>query len=133
VEASLDSETCAQPGDAVTGNVVPLLHEIRHALQRWLEKEERCVIDLRSLPLGPGEEERIIDELGEGEVRAQLSALGPSEVCETRFPGVWLVTHYNSNEEIIGRFVEICDMPSILKSQAGDIQDGLQRLEAQLV
>ncbi len=52
--------------------------------------------------MGPGEEEKIVDELGRGEIRARLMALDPSEIIETRFPDVWLVTHYNSNEEIIG-------------------------------
>ena len=52
--------------EATTGNVEPLLHEIRHALKRLAEGEEGTVIDLRGLPLAPGEEERIEAALGEG-------------------------------------------------------------------
>lgn len=122
------SSPCAPP----TGNLVPLLHEIRHALTRWLEQGEEHVIDLRSIPLAPGEEDRLIEQLGAGEVNARLSILGPSDIIETRYPGVWLITHYNENDSITGRFIEVCEVPGILKSQADDIRAGLERLEDQL-
>jgi hydrogenase-1 operon protein HyaF len=112
-----------------TGNLAPLLHEIRHALRRWLEQGEEHVIDLRSIPLAPGEEDSLLAELGEGEVNAKLSVLGASDVKETRYPGVWLITHYNEHETIIGRFLEVCDVPGIIKSQTDDIRTGLARLE----
>ena len=120
------------PGEFLTGNVQPLLHEIRHAMGRLLDEGEATVIDLRSIPLAPGEEDRLLRELGRGEVAAHLSALGPSELVESRFPGVWIVTHYNSDSEVIGRFIEVCDMPDLLKAQHDDIRDGLAALEARL-
>ena len=122
------STPCAPP----TGNLIPLLHEIRHALTRWLEQGEEHVIDLRSIPLAPGEEDSLLEQLGEGEVKARLSILGPSDIIETRYPGVWLVTHCDENESIMGRFIEVCEVPGILKSQADDIRAGLERLENQL-
>jgi hydrogenase-1 operon protein HyaF len=112
--------------------VGPILHEIRHALEHWLEKGEGHTIDLRSLPMAPGEEEHLLEALGEGEVCVELSILGPSEVIETRFPGVWLVTHYNANDAIMGRYIEICEIPAILKTQKEDAHDGLARLEDEL-
>lgn len=118
--------------NALRGNVQPLLHEIRHALQHWLEHGEQTIIDLRSIPMAPGEEEQILARLGRGEVIAQVSALGPSEVCETRYPGVWLVTHRNTENEITGRYIEITEMPDILESQQQDMQESLQRLAAEL-
>ena len=123
-----------QPGpDAgLTHNVQPLLHEIRHALVQLLDNGSASIIDLRSIPLAPGEEERLLAMLGEGEIHAQLSALGPSDIIETRFPGVWLVTHYNAQDEIIGRFIEVCELPRILMAQTEDISDGLEQLAAQL-
>lgn len=120
------------PGASLTHNVQPLLHEIRHALAQFLESGSTSSIDLRSIPLAPGEEERLLAELGEGEIHAQLSALGPSEIIETRFPGVWLVTHSNAQDEIIGRFVEICEIPQIMMAQTDDIRDGLEQLASQL-
>jgi hydrogenase-1 operon protein HyaF len=109
-----------------------LLHEIRHALQALLETGKETVIDLRGLPLGPGEEARIEEQLGRGEVRVALDALGPSEILETRFPGVWLVTHRNNDNEIIGRFIEICLVPRLVLAQDADIHAGLEELNARL-
>jgi hydrogenase-1 operon protein HyaF len=117
-------------GEVMTGNVLPLLNEVRHALKRLLENSESTTIDLRGIPMAPGEEEYIMAQLGHGEVRAVISAMGPSEVLETRYPGVWLVTHYNVDEEIVGRFIEVTDMPEILKSQQEDMSAALAHLDA---
>jgi hydrogenase-1 operon protein HyaF len=125
-------ELRVETGEELTHNVQPLLHEIRHGLKQLLESGETTTIDLRSIPLAPGEEDTLLGELGHGEVHAQLSALGPSEIIETRFPGVWLVTHYNAGNEIIGRFIEVSEMPRILKAQVDDIREGLESLQAQL-
>jgi hydrogenase-1 operon protein HyaF len=118
--------------EMLTGNVPPLLHEIRHALIRVANGQAGTTIDLRSLPLAPGEELRIEAALGTGEVRAEFDALGPSVVQETAFPGVWLVTHRNPEQEIVGRFIEVTRMPEVLHAQQGDIEAGIGRLEAQL-
>ena len=119
-------------GESLTYNVLPLLHEIRHAMAKLLDDGGHTVIDLRSIPLAPGEEEKLLDTLGRGEVAARLSALGPSEILETRFPGVWLVTHYNNDDEIIGRFIEVSRFPRILQAPDEDIREALENLEAQL-
>lgn len=124
---------CAvENGTAFTHNVEPLLHEIRHALAQLLESGRETVIDLRAIPLAPGEEAAIEEVLGEGELRASLSALGPSEFRETAYPGVWLVTHYNNDNKIVGKFVEVTTVPALLKSQTEDMAAGLQRLEDRL-
>jgi len=112
-----------------TGNVLPLLHEIRHALERWLDSGEEHAIDLRGLPMAPGEEDQLLEMLGEGEVHADLSLTGRSVVLETRFPAVWLVNHYNVDDIITGRYIEVCEMPAILKSQGEDARAGLEYLE----
>jgi hydrogenase-1 operon protein HyaF len=121
-----------ETGDALTYNVQPLLYEIRHALQTLLDSGEGTVIDLRSLPLAPGELEKIETTLGNGEVNAVLDAMGPSEIRETVYPGVWLVTHFNYDKQVMGKFIEITHVPSLLLSQDEDIADGLQQLDEQL-
>lgn len=118
-----------QVGGDLTWNVEPLLHEIRHALQELAETGKTGIIDLRSIPLAPGEEDKIVATLGQGEVQARIDALGPSEISETRYAGVWLVTHYNDEQEIIGRFIEITAMPEILRSQAADIHQACVLLD----
>jgi len=119
-------------GNELTWNVKPLLHEIRHALKNLLSTGETSIIDLRSIPLAPGEEETIINTLGHGEVHARLDALGPSEIYETSYAGVWLVTHYNDSDSIIGRFIEVTELPDILKSQPEDVLLALDGLETEL-
>jgi hydrogenase-1 operon protein HyaF len=128
--SSLD--TIAVSAEVATGNVEPLLHEIRHALKRLATGEEGTTIDLRRLPLAPGEEERIEKTLGAGEVRAEVDALGPTLVQETSYPGVWLVTHKNADGVVVGRFIEVTWVPELLKSQLADIDAGIARLEDEL-
>ena len=121
-----------QLGNALTWNVQPILHEIRHALRRLLDSDQSSIIDLRSIPLAPGEEETLLDTLGSDEVHARLNALGPSEIYETRFAGVWLVTHYNAANNVIGRFIEITRLPDILQSQTEDMAAALEQLQREL-
>lgn len=111
-----------------SGNIEPLLHEIGHALERLLADGAASAIDLRSVPLAPGEEERILELLGKGEVRAELEAGGLSTVQETRFAGVWVVTHLNTEGEVIGRLIEICFIPDIVRSQPAEMREGRERL-----
>lgn len=121
-----------QLADDLTWNVKPLLHEVKHALDNLIKNGETAIIDLRSIPLAPGEEESILNILGRGEVQAQLIALGSSEIIETQYSGVWLITHYNDDNEIISRFIEITLMPDILCSQTEDVFDAYNRLAENL-
>ena len=118
--------------EVATGNVEPLLHEIRHALKRLASGEEGTTIDLKSLPLAPGEEERIEATLGIGEVRAEVDALGPTLIQETSYPGVWLTTHKNADDAVVARFIEVTYIPELLRSQPEDIDAGIDRLENEL-
>jgi hydrogenase-1 operon protein HyaF len=119
-------------GDELTQNVKPLMHEIKHALESLIENGETSIIDLRSIPLAPGEEDKILNTLGKGEVQAQLDSLGLSEINETQYAGVWVVTHYNDEGSIISRFIEITRMPEILSSQTEDIRAAYSSLTLDL-
>ena len=70
--------------------------------------------------------------LGKGEVSAHIEAIGPSEITETRYPGVWWVTHYNVEGDIVADMLEITTAPEILSSQPDDIRSGLALLHIQL-
>jgi len=118
--------------ERASGNVPPLLHEIRHALALLLDHGESTCIDLKSMPLAPGEEERIVAALGSGEVHAEVDALGLSEIAETAFPGVWVVSHCDERGAIQARFIEVTQVPDVLRSQHSDIADGLARLTTRL-
>ncbi len=114
------------------GNVVPLLHEILHALNELQRQGRSTTIDLRSIPFAPGDQQRLLDTLGKGEVEASLDSLGSSTIYESSFVGVWVVEHKNASGEVIALQVEITTIPEILKSQAMDISDSLIRLSEQL-
>jgi hydrogenase-1 operon protein HyaF len=118
--------------ELASGNVEPLLHEIGHALERLVELGQASIIDLRSIPLAPGEEGRILEFLGTGEVRAEFEASGLSTVHESRFPGVWVVTHHDAAGEIMSRLIEITSIPEILRSQAEELRDSHERFALEL-
>lgn len=115
-----------------TGNTLPLLHEIRHALRKLQERGESTTIDLRAIPFGPGDEERLLAELGEGEVSASIQALGETLVRETRYAGVWLIDYRNTENERIALQIEITEIPGLLKSQTEDITESLVQMEEDL-
>ncbi|MCK5361195.1 MAG: hypothetical protein KAJ95_11240 [Gammaproteobacteria bacterium] len=126
-----NASSCGQTAgsdELITGNVTPILNEVRHALNKLLEQGEATVIDIRALPLGPGEEQKLESLLGIGEVTATIEAMGTSTVNETLFAGVWLVTHRNTEDEILGKFIEITRYPSILESQTEDMRSALTAL-----
>lgn len=131
--------------ESTTGNVEPLLHEIRHALKQLLagigakgdetnpiDSTPAVTIDLRSLPLAPGEEERLEAVLGIGEVRATLNSLGQTAVQESSMSGVWIITHHNADGEVVAKQIEITRMPAILLAQKEDIRHGLEQLKERL-
>lgn len=113
---------------AFTGNVTPILNEIKHALNSLIETGESTTIDLRAMPMAPGEMQQIESLLGTGEVTATINAMGSSTVNESLYAGVWLVTHRNTDDEILGKFIEITRIPSILESQTEDMRGALEAL-----
>lgn len=121
-------EPVSSPFHYTRGNVEPILHEIVHALDRLLENDEATVIDLASLPFGPGELDQLEERLGIGELTAELNALGRSIIRETAYPGVWWLEHRNTEGDIVGRYIEITRAPEILMSQDADIGAGRAQL-----
>jgi HupH hydrogenase expression protein, C-terminal conserved region len=113
------------------GSLRALLAEIAARLERLVHDGHASSIDIHSLPFAPGEYEQLRTLLGQGEVSARLEAIGPSEVVETRYPGVWWVTHFNVEGDIIADSLEVAEIPEILKSQRADIEGGLELLQAQ--
>ena len=121
-----------ETADGFARNAVPILHEIRHALQRLVERGETTLIDLQSIPFGPGDEADLCASLGTGKVTARLDALGESRITETVYPGVWIVDHYNTHGQRIAYQIEVATVPAVLVAQSDDMADGLRRLEAAL-
>ena len=114
------------------GNIRALLAEIVSCLDKLDRDDETGMIDLNSLPLAPGEYEALREMLGQGEVSARIDAIGPSEIIETHYPGVWWVTYYNVEGDIVADMLEIATVPEIIKSQPEDLRAGLARLRTRL-
>jgi hydrogenase-1 operon protein HyaF len=123
----------AQTDEAYSvGNIGALLVEIAARLEKLASDGTTGSIDLNSMPLAAGEYEQLRQMLGQGEVSARIEAIGPSEIIETRYPGLWWVTHYNVEGDIVADLLEITAIPDIFKSQPDDISAGLVLLRAQL-
>ncbi|TNF99313.1 MAG: hydrogenase expression/formation protein [Gammaproteobacteria bacterium] len=128
VDASKDSSGHVIP----SLNVEPLLHEVRHALERLQQTGEPTTIDLRAIPLAPGEDEQIRETLGTGEVEIRIDALGPTLIQETAYPGVWWLEHRNADDVLTGRYIEIAAVPALVPASSEDMADGLQHLTENL-
>ena len=115
---------------AQSGNAVAILHELSEMLDELMEQGESGAIDLQSLPLTPGDYELLREVLAEGEVHATIDAIGPTEVRETLFPGVWWITHYNVEGDIMADVIEVAFVPDILKSHPDDVSEARDRLKA---
>ena len=117
---------------AGSGNAQAILAELETALRALLETGTEHSIDLRSLPLAPGEIDYLRDALGTGEVRIDVDALGPSRIVETAIRGVWWVTHRNALDEVMAEFLEVSFCPDIVRAQRDDVQESLEHLDARL-
>jgi hydrogenase-1 operon protein HyaF len=114
------------------GNALPILSEVRHALARLVATGESTRIDLAALPFGPGDEDRLMELLGQGEVTATVDALGPTRIRETRFSGVWIVDYANADDQRVALHIEVAEVPQILCAQSADLADGLAELDRRI-
>ena len=118
--------------DLATGNARALLNELAGLLEAWVARGEPASIDLRSLPLTAGDYDELRAALGAGVVTARVDAFGPSDVCETQYPGVWWVTHRNEAKDTVAELIEVCEVPAILRAPIEDAGVGLERLRIAL-
>lgn len=117
---------------AVRGKALPVLHEIRHALERLLTTGEQTTIDLGAMPLERADEAQLFEILGAGEVSAEVLVGGRSSVSETAYHGVWRIVHRNDRDEVLSRFIEIGFVPDFLKSQSEDVAGSAAALARRL-
>ena len=109
-----------------------LLSEIARLLDGLVSEGKEDAIDLRSLPIGPSDYEQLKALLGQGEVQISLQLMGPTEIWETAYPGVWWVTHHGPENEVTAERIEVSWIPEIVRSHPLDVKDGLERLKENL-
>lgn len=124
-ETSVNADSCYH-------NTLPLLHEIAHALQRLQADGTTTTLDLNAIPFGPGDERRLIDFLGSGEISAKLEAMGESRIWESAYPGVWVIDHRGATGERVAFQIEITKLPGILEAQPEEIVEALSALQKAL-
>lgn len=108
--------------------ILPVLHEITHAINQLLEHNQETALDLLNLPFSDVDKQELLKILGKGEIVAHLNALGNSTLWESAFPGVWIVEHRDTEERLLSQLIEITMIPSILKAHPDDVCIGLAEL-----
>lgn len=117
---------------ARTGMSDAVLREIAEHLRGFAERETPHQIDLRSLPMSSADRAELIERLGEGEVKATVAVVGDSEIRETAYAGVWWVRHLGRSGDVLAEFIEITEVPSLLRAQREDVADAAARLRDEL-
>lgn len=115
--------------EPLSGNAPVLLREIAEHVRSLVESGEATAIDLQALPLTPGDRTWLKTQLGQGEIAITLQAEGESTLNETNCPGVWWVTHHNEKGAVASEFIEITQVPELVKAHTEDIKIGLEHLE----
>ena len=124
VETGITSDVATAPARQVDA----ILHELAKMLENLVHQGETASIDIRSLPLSPHDHEELRNQLGTGEVRVNIQALGPSLIEETAISGIWWITHFNAHDEKVAELIEVTPLPEIIQPQDTDLLDGLNRL-----
>jgi hydrogenase-1 operon protein HyaF len=111
-----------------------LMHEIHAMLNTLLDSGQNGTLDLRALPsLGKEGYHFLKEKLGIGEVSAHIQSFGRSDVQETAFPGIWWVSHYNQDDDILTELIEVNYYPELLKSPRDDVVLGQANLAKLLI
>jgi HupH hydrogenase expression protein, C-terminal conserved region len=116
------------PGSGPSGNATAILHEIADLLGRLASDGSRGIIDLHAMPLTSGDRAQLEEALAAGEVKVTIDAAGPTEICETVYPGVWWIRHRNETGESVAELIEVTACPEILTSHTDDVREGWARL-----
>lgn len=115
----------AAGGGFRTENLRPLLLQVEQALADLVESGQGTTIDLGAMPFSEQDEADLRQQLGDGEVRAELTAFGPTLVEETALPGVWLIEHKDTEQRRLTLHLEVTRVPDILVTPLDDVRDGL--------
>ena len=114
------------------GGVAAILTELATLLEHLARSDTSAAIDLRSLPMSPQDRTELEQVLGEGEVRATVSAQGWSTVRETRVSGIWWVEHRDVQGEPVAELLEVTRIPQILTSAPDEIAASAEMLRARI-
>ena len=107
-----------------------ILSELASLLEALRRSGAEGAIDLRSLPLGPDDLDRLQRILGVGEVDIRIAANGESRIRETAVCGLWWTEHRDVSGALIAVLIEVARVPNFLSAADEDIALGAIRLRA---
>lgn len=128
--ARLDEIPVHSEEQTLTGAAPAVLREVAVLLEKLAVNGETGAIDLRGLPLSPGDRGWLQERLGKGEVEIALALVGDSTIRETAFPGVWWVVHRNERGAVESEFIEVARIPELVLAHPDDIEIGLENLKS---
>lgn len=111
-----------------TATVKGLLTEIASALKELINNGVEHQLDLMGMLL-PEATDLLLEQLGRGEISITLSAMGDSEIYETSISGVWVVSHFNTEEELIAQTIEITRIPGIITTPQEELITARESLD----
>lgn len=114
------------------GNAAALLHQVDSMLISLASGGEGGSIDLRHTPLTPADRRTLESVLGHGEVEARVNALGMTHVRDTAVAGVWWVTHFNLQDQVLGEFIQVTHVPDLLATHPDDVHAAVPLLRARI-
>ena len=112
--------------------LLPILHELVAMHKTLISTGQGNMLDLRHEPLDLEEIAALKALLGQGEINANLTALGSTNISETSISGVWWITHYNPDGIIMNECVELTMCPDMLKTFPQDLERALVSLQDKL-
>jgi hydrogenase-1 operon protein HyaF len=104
------------PAGPQVSAVLAVIHEIDAKVCTLLAEGREGTIDLKWLRAAPQDLELLRETLGRGEVAASVASFGESRVEETAVPCVWWVCHRDDDAQVLGEFIEIAEIPELLRS-----------------
>jgi hydrogenase-1 operon protein HyaF len=110
-----------------------ILQELSWKLTDLATAGRNSMIDLRRLPLTPPEYDQLKELLGRGELAIELNALGVSNIVETRFSGVWWVTHMNAAGDKVGDVLEVALVPELVGATTSEVATAAEALSGILL
>lgn len=128
--SALDEIPIAVAGMENQDMVNSILLEIATLLERYLQSGETSELNLQALPLTAVDQQALQQALGVGEVTMQLNAMGESEIVETRFSGVWRVTHRDQAGRVVAESVEIGAVPAIIRADRLEMERAVGDLKS---
>jgi hypothetical protein len=112
--------------------LLPILHQLVEMHKTLISTGQSNILDLRHEPLELDEIAALKDLLGQGEINANLTALGSTNISETSISGVWWVTYYNPDGKVMSEFIEITTCPEMLKTHPQDLELAQVKLQDKL-